>query len=67
MPTAPPKRTDRRSFSGLTTQAEAIDPVELARIVREAIEHRMDMEIYRDVLSEEREIRQNLTERLEAL
>lgn len=39
LPTAPPKVTDRRSFSGTaTTQAEALPPDILAAIVREAIE-----------------------------
>jgi len=42
LPTAPPKPTDKRSFTGLTTQCEALDPKALAEIVRGAIESRQD-------------------------
>jgi hypothetical protein len=45
-------------------QAEAIDPKELARIVREAIEQRMDMKVYRRVLKQEREVRHAVLQRL---
>jgi hypothetical protein len=37
LPTAPPKATDRRSFTGETVQAEAIPPDVLADIIRNAI------------------------------
>ncbi|MCY3931592.1 MAG: hypothetical protein OXH70_07885 [Acidobacteria bacterium] len=54
LPTAPPKRTDRRSFDGAaTTQAEAIEPRELRRIVREAVELERDAETHAAVLADE--------------
>ena len=53
LPTAPAKVTDRRAFTGLTTQAEALDPRTLAKLVREAITSRMDADVYRDVLRRE--------------
>lgn len=64
LPTAPPKSTDRRSFSGQTTQAEAIPPRRLREIVIEAIEARLDLEIYADILDQETAIRQSLSVRL---
>ena len=67
LPTAPPKATDRRSFSGNTTQAEAIPPRRLRKIVIEAIEDRLDREIYDSILRQEREIRESLSERLGGL
>ena len=67
LPTAPPKRTDNRSFVGLTTQAEAIPPRRLKEIVQAAILDRMDMDAYEEVLEQEREIRASLAERLENL
>jgi hypothetical protein len=63
-PTAPPKATDNRSFSGLTTQAEALDPAVLADIVRQAIEQRLDMEAYHQRLDEEVDTRETLKSRL---
>lgn len=54
LPSVPPKRTDRRSFSGTATvQAEAIPPDVLSRIVRDAIEARQDAEIRLAVLHRE--------------
>lgn len=53
LPTAPPKPTDNRSFSGLATQAEAIPPSELRRIIREEVRGRMDRDIYAKTLREE--------------
>ena len=53
LPTAPAKGGDKRAFIGQTCQAEAIAPDVLAEIVRNAIETRFDLEIYRDVLSRE--------------
>jgi hypothetical protein len=67
LPTAPAKSTDRRSFSGQTTQAEAIPPRRLREIVIEAIEDRLDREIYADILHQEQAIRESLSERLEGL
>lgn len=63
LPTAPPKPTDRRAFTGDTVQAEAIPPDRLSRLVRDAIEARQDAEIYRELLALEAEARAELTER----
>ena len=43
LPTAPPKRTDKRRFEGETTQAEALPPDVLAAIVDDAIRTRLDL------------------------
>jgi len=44
LPTAPPKETDRRSFSAdFTVQAEALPPDVLAALVRDAIEQQLDL------------------------
>jgi len=64
LPTAPPKRTDNRSFEGETTQCEAIPPRTLREIVREAVRDRLDMDAYNATLEEEIEIRERLAERL---
>ena len=70
LPTAPAKKTDRRSFSGIegdpsaTVQAEAIPPDLMAEIVRLAIQDRMDLKLYKDVLNNEDEQRQLLTEKI---
>ena len=64
LPTVPAKITDRRAFTGLTTQAEALDPRTLAVLVREAITSRMDMDIYSGVLQREEAIREELAEGL---
>ena len=70
LPTAPAKKTDRRSFAGVgddasaTVQAEAIPPDALAQIVRQAINNRMDLKLYEDVLNNEDEQRQLLTMRI---
>jgi hypothetical protein len=62
---APPKATDRRSFEGNETyQAEALDPRDLANIVRQAIESRLDMAAYHRVLAEEQEARQDVLSRM---
>jgi hypothetical protein len=53
LPTAPPKTTDRRSFVGLTTQAEALPPDLLASILDDAIRSRLDLEIYQQAMEEE--------------
>ena len=63
LPQAPPKATDRRAFTGLTTQAEALDPARLADIVREAIEERQDAETRRAVIAREHDERERLRER----
>jgi len=60
LPTSPAKKTDRRSFTGLTTQAEALDPRVLANIVEKAIMSHMDMDIYNEVLADETEQQKEL-------
>lgn len=66
LPTAPPKPTDRRSFSGsATTQAEALPPDLLGVIVREAIERHHDPQAHRRALARERRHRRQLLQRLE--
>ncbi|MFK0143286.1 hypothetical protein [Streptomyces murinus] len=65
LPTAPPKATDRRSFSGTaTTQAEALPPDILAAIVREAIETHRDPEVHRQALVREEAERRTIRESL---
>jgi hypothetical protein len=54
LPAAPPKPTDRRRFDGDETwQAEALDPRDLADIIHDAIEKRVDRAAYERVLEEE--------------
>jgi hypothetical protein len=61
LPSAPPKATDRRSFTAAgTTQAEALPPDILARIVRAAIETRRDAAAHQAVLLREAEERRAL-------
>jgi hypothetical protein len=67
LPTAPPKATDRRSFSGETVQCEAIPPDVLANIIRDAINERLDREAYAAVLAREERTREKLSARLAAL
>jgi hypothetical protein len=66
LPTAPPKATDRRAFSGQTCQAEALPPDVLAQIVEAAIQQRLDTRQYDRVLRDERKARKWLMERLGA-
>lgn len=66
LPTAPPKATDRRSFTGLTTQAEALPPDLLASILDEAIKARIEVGAYLRALREEEEERARLMAWLEA-
>ena len=63
LPTAPPKTTDNRAFSGETCQAEALPPDILADILRTAIEERLDQRVLDRVLQQERRIRRELTDR----
>lgn len=63
LPTAPPKATDNRAFTGRTCQAEAIAPDDLAEIVRDAIEARIDRKAYERVLRRERSVRRRLQQR----
>ena len=59
LPTAPPKATDNRAFSGETCQAEALPPDVLANILRTAIEERVDQRVLDRVLRQERRNRRN--------
>jgi hypothetical protein len=68
LPTAPPKKTDNRSFDGdETVQCEAIAPDVLNEILRDAIESRMDMDVYNDVLEREVQTQDALVEELESI
>ncbi|MFI1765330.1 hypothetical protein ACH41H_25170 [Streptomyces sp. NPDC020800] len=65
LPAAPPKATDRRSFSGTaTTQAEALPPDILAAIVREAIEAHRDPSLHERALAREDAERRAIRSRL---
>jgi hypothetical protein len=64
LPTAPPKRSDRRAFRGQTCQAEALAPDDLATILRSAIEQRIDHAAYERVLRRELQVRRELLRRL---
>ena len=61
--TAPPKKTDRRSFAGeTTTQAEAIPPDVLSQIVRDAITSPQCPDVRADMLDIEAVERAGLIE-----
>jgi hypothetical protein len=64
LPTAPPKPTDRRAFTGQTCQAEALAPDVLAEILRSAIEARINRRMLDRVLKRERAVRRELAARL---
>lgn len=53
LPTAPPKETDRRAFTGQTVQAEALPPDVLASILQDAINAHLDMGVYRQAVETE--------------
>jgi hypothetical protein len=60
-----PRKGDDRAFPReVTCQVEAIPPDELAQIVREAVESRMNMRVYRAVLKPEKALHEELDERL---
>lgn len=65
LPTAPPKMSDNRSFEGLTTQCEALDPVTLANIVRAGIESRQDATVRQAVIDQEADTRDELLQRFQ--
>jgi hypothetical protein len=70
LPSAPPKETDNRPahFTDTETwQAEALDPDDLARYLRDAILARFDLRIYEAVLTEEAEIRNELIAQISQL
>ncbi len=60
----PPKATDRRSFSGTATQAEALPPDILAAVVREAVEAHRDPVVHRRMLEREEVERRAIREHL---
>ncbi len=64
LPTAPPKVSDNRAFSGDTCQAEALAPDVLANILRTAIEQRIDQRLLQRVIKRERRTRRELLEQL---
>jgi len=64
LPTAPRKEGDKRAFTGETCQAEALAPDDLARIVRDAIEARVDAVEYDKLLRREKRERKHLIARL---
>src|SRR6516165_803140 len=64
LPTAPPKESDNRAFYGATCQAEAIAPDDLATILREAIEARIDQRALSRVRRQEAKARRELIEQL---
>ena len=65
LPAAPRKPTDRRRFDGDETwQAEALDPRDLADIIRGAIEKRLDRAAYARVLEDEAVARVAVLDRL---
>lgn len=67
LPTAPPKPTDKRAFSGLTTQCEAIPPEDLREIVVDAVVEHVDSDIYEQTLEKESEISEELSEKFKDL
>jgi hypothetical protein len=64
LPTAPPKKTDKRSFTGLTTQAEALRPDVLATIMEQAIKDNMDLDQYEHMLEVEQAMQDEVLRRL---
>jgi hypothetical protein len=64
LPTAPPKKTDKRAFRGRTCQAEALPPDVLAAILRDAIEDRYDMQVLAAVKRREQRLRRQLIKQL---
>lgn len=66
LPSAPPKPTDRRRFTGRTVQCEALDPATLAGILRDAIDTRRDGATARATLDREADMRAALVAMLGA-
>jgi hypothetical protein len=64
LPTAPPKPTDRRRFTGGTVQCEALDPATLAGILRDAITTRRDYDAAADLMTLEADFRDALVAQL---
>jgi len=64
LPTAPPKPTDKRRFTGDTVQCEAIAPDVLSGILRDAITARRDYDAAADMLALEADFRDVLVAKL---
>lgn len=65
LPTAPPKKTDKRSFAhSFTVQAEALPPDTLAEIVRQALEENTDLYELNHARDLQAEAREELVSRL---
>ncbi|MFJ8728663.1 hypothetical protein [Streptomyces bauhiniae] len=65
LPTALPKATDRRSFSGsATTLAKALPPDVLATLVRQAVEAHRDPAVHQRALEREEAERHSVRDRL---
>ncbi|MFJ2630015.1 hypothetical protein ACIO6T_43550 [Streptomyces sp. NPDC087532] len=65
LPTAPPKVSDHRSFSGTsTTQAEALPPDVLAAVLKAAITSHRDIRVLAALLEHEEDERRRLLESL---
>jgi len=64
LPTAPPKPTDKRRFTGDTVQCEAIAPDVLSSILRDAIQARRNHDMAADVLALEARFRAALVAKL---
>ena len=60
LPTAPPKATDNRAFTGQTVQAEALPPDTLGELVRDAIVANIDPDAYARALDAEQAERTEL-------
>lgn len=67
LPTSPPKVTDNRSFSGETTQCEAIPPERLRVIVQDAVKEWIDVDLLDETIAREREISAELSETFKGL
>jgi hypothetical protein len=68
LPTAPPKKTDRRSnYQGDTAQAEALPPDVLAELVRDAILEHIDEDIWRETVDSEEQERAALVKQIKEL
>jgi hypothetical protein len=65
LPWAPPNPKDNRAFNDdKTVQAEALAPDEIANLLRNGIEDRIDDDVLQEVLAEEQQIRTELGTRL---
>ena len=65
LPTAPPKASDHRSFTGTsTTQAEALPPDVLAAVLKAAITSHRDIRALAALLEREEDERRRLLEHL---